>query len=41
MENILIEFLASDGAILNGYLHRCKDKSDNVLIEIHGKTDKK
>lgn len=34
----IIEFLATDGAILNGFLNKSKEKTNKVLIEIHGMT---
>lgn len=34
----LIEFYASDGATLNGYLNKGEQKTNKVLIELHGMT---
>ncbi|MBR3134330.1 MAG: hypothetical protein IKG56_02600 [Clostridia bacterium] len=34
----LINFLADDGVKLDGFIKRCNEKTDNVLISIHGMT---
>lgn len=38
MEIEIIQFNAIDNIILDGYLKKCKNKTDKVLIEIHGMT---
>lgn len=38
MSTELIEFEATDGLILNGFLDRCEEKTNKVLIQIHGMT---
>ena len=34
----LINFLADDGVKLDGYMKRCNEKTDKVLISVHGMT---
>lgn len=38
MKTEIIEFNATDGIILNGYINRCDIQTDKVLIQIHGMT---
>lgn len=36
MKTEIIEFKATDGVILNGYINQCDIKTDKVLIQVHG-----
>ena len=38
MKREVIEFCATDGMILNGYINKCKKNTNKLLIEIHGMT---
>ena len=34
----LVDFFATDGAILNGYINKCNVDTDKILIQVHGMT---
>ena len=34
----IIDFLATDGVKLNGILYNCKEKSNEVILAVHGMT---
>lgn len=38
MKEELIKFYANDGVILDGYINKCENKTNKILIEIHGMT---
>lgn len=38
MSTEIVNFYAIDGAILNGYINKCKIDTNKVLIEVHGMT---
>lgn len=38
MSTEIINFYAIDGAILNGYINKCKIDTNKILIEVHGMT---
>ncbi len=38
MKTEIVEFKATDGVILNGYIKKCEEKTEKLLIQIHGMT---
>ena len=38
MKTEIVKFKATDGVILNGYIKKCEEKKEKLLIQIHGMT---